>query len=187
MKKILIVVDMQNDFITGTLGTKEAESIVSRVTQKIQVYQKNHHSIYFTKDTHTPHYLDTQEGKCLPVEHCIKNTFGWELQDEIRDLAQAVQTHQGHRAIFEKNTFGSKDLGETLVQSLQGDASAEIELVGLCTDICVLSNALLLKAFMPEVTLTVDAQCCAGVTPESHLNALNAMTLCQIRIINKPE
>lgn len=187
MKKILIVVDMQNDFITGTLGTQEAQKIVSRVTQKIQRYQKNHDKVYFTKDTHTPDYLNTQEGKNLPVEHCIKNTYGWELHDEIRDLAEGTLALQDHSTIFEKDTFGSKALAETLSQSLEGDTSTEIELVGLCTDICVLSNALLLKAYMPEVTISVDATCCAGVTPESHLNALNAMTLCQIQVDNTLE
>lgn len=192
MKKILIVVDMQNDFITGSLGTKEAQAIVPRVIQKIKDYQKHGHTIYFTKDTHAPNYLETQEGKCLPVEHCIKNTSGWELHSDILQLSlppltqqirQTQQIQQAQDTIFEKNTFGSKALAEHLALSLQGD-TAEIELVGLCTDICLISNALLLKVFMPEVPITVDAQCCAGVTPESHVHALQTMQQCQIKIIN---
>lgn len=199
MKKILIVVDMQKDFITGSLGTKEAEAIVSSVVQKIEDYRAHHYPIYFTKDTHAPGYLSTQEGKMLPVEHCIKYTEGWDLHDDIGRLAQVELSDKNHGVIFEKNTFGSKDLAEALALSISGipneagDAgntgdpateALEIQLVGLCTDICVISNALLLKAFMPEVAITVDAQCCAGVTPESHVHALKTMSQCQINIIN---
>ncbi len=184
MKKILIVIDMQNDFITGSLGSKEAQAIVPRVTQKIKDYQKHGYTIYFTKDTHAPNYLETQEGICLPIEHCIKKTSGWELHSDILQLALATLPQQTHDTIFEKNTFGSKALAEHIALSLQGDTAAEIELVGLCTDICVVSNALLLKVFMPEVPITVDAQCCAGVTPESHVHALETMQHCQIKIIN---
>lgn len=170
--KVLVVIDMQNDFITGSLGTKEAQQIVSRVAEKIKTFSG---LVLYTQDTHQQDYLNTQEGKWLPVEHCIKGTKGWRLAPEIEALPQ--------EAPIEKPTFGSISLAQTL-QSRQGDSGPleRITLVGVCTDICVISNALLLKAFFPEVPICVDASCCAGVTPESHQRALEAMKACQITI-----
>lgn len=171
MKKLLVVVDMQNDFIDGALGTKEAVSIVPAVLNKIKTYEKEGQTICFTKDTHFSNYSETQEGKKLPVVHCVKDSAGWEICDSLKDYAHTV---------FEKVTFGSS----TLVDYLTKHSFDQIELVGLCTDICVISNALLAKAFNPEVPILVDANCCAGVTPESHNNALEAMRMCQIQILS---
>ena len=169
MKKLLVVVDMQKDFIDGSLGTKEAQAIVPAVAKKIEEYQAAGDEVVFTYDTHTEQYMDTQEGRNLPVVHCIKGTPGWELD-------KALQGYEGK--CFEKPTFGSKELAEWAAsQEFEG-----VELIGLCTDICVISNALLLKAYMPEMPVSVDASCCAGVTPASHNNALEAMKMCQIAI-----
>ncbi len=173
MKKILIVIDMQNDFINGSLGTKEAVGIVDMVVNKIKCYPSD--SIIATRDTHPANYLETQEGKHLPVEHCIKNTYGWELNSQVRDVI-------GNAKIIDKPTFGSTELVDFIKkQYIENDI--EIELVGLCTDICVVSNALLLKAAMPEVVIKVDSACCAGVTPETHSAAISTMKMCQIEII----
>ncbi|MCI8483522.1 MAG: cysteine hydrolase [Lachnospiraceae bacterium] len=172
MRKILVVVDMQKDFVDGSLGTKEAQSIVESVVQKMKSYHKA--DIYVTRDTHQENYLETAEGRNLPVVHCVKGTEGWQLHPEIEKLADPSH-------IMDKPTFGSLRLMEQLVQENQKE-SLEIELVGLCTDICVVSNALLLKAAMPENTIRVDASCCAGVTPESHRAALLTMKMCQIGI-----
>lgn len=172
MKKLLVVVDMQKDFIDGALGTAEAQSIVGRVKEKIENFEGE---VVFTLDTHSGIYLNSQEGKNLPVEHCIKGTKGWELDERLKKLADG-------KRIFEKPTFGSVELAEYVVS---GDY-LEVELIGLCTDICVISNAMLIKAFLPEVKMAVDASCCAGVTPKSHSNALSAMSMCQIEIKNAP-
>lgn len=169
MNKLLVVVDMQKDFITGALGTKEAKEIVSAVASEIENFDGD---VVFTLDTHSSLYLDTQEGKKLPVPHCIKGTDGWNLDKSIEPLSIG-------RISFEKPTFGSLELAEFAVNGNYND----ITLVGLCTDICVISNATLLKAFLPEVKISVKASCCAGVTPESHENALSAMKMCQIDII----
>ena len=174
MKK-LVVVDMQNDFIDGSLGTNEAVAIVDNVKDKIGQY--NPSDVYVTLDTHGPNYLNTQEGEKLPVEHCIKGTDGWKLSPAIEEMLQDAH-------VFEKPTFGSVALAEEL-KSLAGDdypdgEGMEIELVGLCTDICVVSNALLIKAYLPEARISVDPSCCAGVTPESHEAALATMRMCQI-------
>ena len=171
-QKILVIVDMQNDFIDGALGTPEAEAIVPAVKAKIRSYPTE--DIIATMDTHSPDYLSTQEGRKLPVEHCIRGTAGWQLR---ADIAEALN---GGR-IYEKPTFGCTRLAEDLkgIPELE-----EIELVGLCTDICVVSNALRLKAAMPEVRIRVDASCCAGVTTEKHKAALETMRSCQIQIIN---
>lgn len=169
MNKILIVVDMQKDFISGALGTAEAVSIVPAVIEKIKGFDGE---VVFTKDTHSTIYLDTQEGKNLPVPHCIKGTSGWELDEKISPLSKTCR-------IFEKPTFGSIELSEYIAN---GEYD-HIELIGLCTDICVISNAMLLKAYLPEVKIVVDSSCCAGVTPESHENALSAMRMCQIEVI----
>ena len=167
--KYLIVVDMQKDFIDGSLGTKEAVAIVPNVVEKIKNFEGN---IIFTRDTHHENYLDTQEGKKLPVVHCVENTEGWEIAKELKALPEYDKA-----AIIDKPTFGSLNLG----MYLMGVKDVEsVELIGLCTDICVISNALMIKAIMPEVPISVDASCCAGVTPESHDNALAAMRMCQI-------
>ena len=170
MKKLLIVIDMQNDFIDGALGTPEAEAVVEAVKDKIRSYPPE--DVIATMDTHGPDYLSTQEGAFLPVEHCIKGTEGWKIRPDIAELLTEA-------TIYEKPTFGSTRMAEA-IRDMQ-DVEA-IELVGLCTDICVVSNALLLKACMPEVRISVDASCCAGVTPEKHLAALETMRSCQIVI-----
>ena len=177
MKKVLVVVDMQNDFIDGSLGTKEAQSIVSNVVKKIKEWDGD---IIATLDTHNPDYLCTREGKYLPVEHCIVNTEGHKIRTEVNDaLLNAGATRFVH--YLEKPTFGSTELPELVEDSEVG----YIELVGLCTDICVVSNALLLKAAFPELDIAVDASCCAGVTPQSHTAALTTMKMCQIDVIGE--
>ena len=165
MKRTLIVVDMQNDFIDGSLGTKEAQAIVEKVKKKIEQYRANGDEIIFTRDTHQADYLQTPEGKALPVEHCIEGTHGWEIAEGI-DLPDCLH--------IDKPTFGWMKWNQYDFET--------IELVGLCTDICVVSNALILKAYFPEAEISVDASCCAGVTPESHEAALTTMKMCQIQI-----
>ena len=172
MQKVLVVVDMQNDFIDGALGTKEAVAIVPGVKEKIENFDG---VVLFTRDTHETYYLDTQEGKKLPVPHCIRDTEGWQIRSELDALRKTEP--------IDKETFGSTDLAGELVALNEDEEIGSITLVGLCTDICVISNALLIKASLPEVPICVDATCCAGVTPESHENALKAMEACQIRII----
>lgn len=172
MRKILVVVDMQKDFIDGSLGTKEAQAIVTPVIEKMKSYEKS--DIYVTRDTHGENYLDTAEGKKLPVVHCVEGTEGWQLHPEIEALAEPEH-------IINKPTFGSMTLMK-LLQAENEKEPLEIELVGLCTDICVVSNALLLKAAMPENSIKIDASCCAGVTPKSHEAALTTMQMCQIEV-----
>ena len=174
MRRILIVIDMQNDFIDAALGTQEAVAIVEAVKEKIRSCAPE--DVIATMDTHGPDYLDTQEGKYLPVVHCVRETEGWKIRQDIAELLHGAK-------IYEKPTFGSTAMAEDLKQ-LSGTEELELELVGLCTDICVVSNALLLKAFMPEVKISVDARCCAGVTPEKHLAALETMRSCQIQVEN---
>lgn len=177
MSKVLVVVDMQNDFITGSLGTKEAQGIVEHVVNKIEAYKSAGLKVIYTRDTHQEDYLHTSEGKKLPVEHCIKGTWGWQLADPIaKTVVSAAQ-------LYDKPTFGCTQLGEKMKALAKEDAALEVEVVGLCTDICVISNVLLMKANIPEAEITVDASCCAGVTPESHKNALEAMKMCQINIV----
>lgn len=171
MQKVLVVVDMQNDFIDGALGTKEAVAIVPGVKEKIKNFDG---VVLFTRDTHETYYLDTQEGKKLPVPHCIRDTEGWQIRSELDALRKTEP--------IDKETFGSTDLAGELVAMNEDNEIESITLVGLCTDICVISNALLAKASLPEVPIIVDAKCCAGVTPESHENALKAMEVCQIQI-----
>lgn len=174
--KALIVVDMQNDFIDGALGTPEAQAIVPRVAGKIAEFDG---TVICTRDTHEEDYLKTQEGRNLPVAHCIRGTAGHSLNDQILRACE-----EKHAVCVDKPTFGSVGLMEHLKE--QGAEDWEyVELVGLCTDICVISNAMLLKAYFPELPVRVDASCCAGVTPESHENALAAMRMCQITIINE--
>ena len=172
MQDILIVVDMQNDFIDGALGTKEAVAIVPNAREKIQQFNG---TVLFTRDTHGPNYLQTQEGRNLPVEHCIKGTEGWQICLELDALRKTEP--------IDKVTFGSAELGFKLAEMNAEEPIGSITLIGLCTDICVISNAMIVKAFLPEVPVRVDASCCAGVTPESDENALAAMKCCQIEII----
>ncbi len=172
MRKLLIVIDMQNDFIDGALGTAEAAAIVEAVKEKIRSYPAA--DVIATMDTHGENYMETQEGRYLPVPHCIRGTDGWQICPDIAGLLAGAK-------IYEKPTFGSTALAADL-QALAGQEEIELELIGLCTDICVVSNALLLKASMPEVKITVDAACCAGVTPEKHLAALETMRSCQIQV-----
>ena len=171
MSEILIVVDMQNDFIDGALGTAEAVAIVPYVKNLIENFDGK---VFFTRDTHFEDYMQTQEGKNLPVPHCIKGTDGWQIHPELDALRKTEA--------IDKLTFGSSELAAILGKEERIDG---ITFVGLCTDICVISNAMVVKAFYPEVPLTVDAKGCAGVTPESHKRALEAMKTCQIRVINE--
>ena len=179
--KVLVVVDMQNDFITGSLGTPEAQAIVPNVKKKIEECRNNGDTVIFTRDTHEVGYLDTREGKKLPVEHCIKGTYGWQIADGL-----VKDDIFGDDIIINKSTFGSNDVVSYLNQQFWysgGDRFTEIELVGLCTDICVVSNALLLKAtFYNDCDISVDATCCAGVTPETHEAALKTMEMCHINV-----
>ncbi|MCI8326293.1 MAG: cysteine hydrolase [Lachnospiraceae bacterium] len=174
MQDILVVVDMQNDFIDGTLGSEEALAIVPKVKEKIQDFSGK---TFFTQDTHRENYPDTQEGRNLPISHCIRNTRGWQIHPELERCKS--------EAVIEKMAFGSVELSEMLKIEHQNDPLKSITFVGLCTDICVISNAMLAKAFLPEVEIVVDASCCAGVTPKSHKTALEAMRACQIRIENE--
>ncbi len=170
MQKVLIVVDMQNDFIDGALGTAEAVNIVPAVLEKIKTFDG---TVIYTRDTHEENYMETQEGGNLPVPHCIRGTKGWEIRKELQMAGADV---------VDKPTFGSRALGEKLVKMNEAEEIASITLIGLCTDICVISNAFVIKAFLPEVPIIVDARCCAGVTPESHKQALAAMKVCQIQV-----
>jgi nicotinamidase/pyrazinamidase len=172
MQNFLIVVDMQKDFVDCALGTKEAVAIVPAVKKRIQKAVDAGEKIIFTRDTHQENYLETQEGKKLPVRHCIEGTDGWQIIPELRAYVDKAE------AIVDKPTFGSAKLGEWL--AARKEEIGQVTLIGLCTDICVISNALLIKAFLPEVPVKVEAECCAGVTPESHANALAAMKACQI-------
>ncbi len=173
MKNILIVVDMQNDFVDGALGTPEAQAIIENSVRKITEFDGD---IFVTYDTHYEDYMKTQEGAKLPVEHCIKGTQGWELNPQIYEAL----SKKGYQAV-EKITFGSVELPR-IIEDRYGKTDLKIELIGLCTDICVVSNALILKAHFPECEIFVDADCCAGVTPQKHDAALEVMKSCQITI-----
>lgn len=175
MKQFLIVVDLQKDFVDGALGTPEAVSIVPRVVEKIRQFSGE---IFVTMDTHGTDYLQTSEGRHLPVPHCIRGTEGWQLNHAV---AQALAGKDCH--VVEKPTFGSVHLPQVISQAAEGETFS-LELVGLCTDICVVSNSLLLKASFPEVPISVDAACCAGVTPQTHQAALDTMACCQIAVYN---
>ena len=176
-KKILIVVDMQNDFITGALGSAEAQAIVPNVAEKIKGWDG---LVLFTRDTHYEDYKGTLEGKKLPIPHCIKNTYGWNIINELKELSNTNNT-------IDKYTFGFKDWAWILdkVFKIYKEDKFEFELCGVCTDICVVSNALALRMFYPNTKITVDASCCAGVTPEKHKAALEVMKSCQIEVINE--
>ena len=174
MKKILIVVDMQKDFVDGALGTPEAEKIVPNVCEKISNFDGE---IIVTLDTHTDNYMNTAEGKALPVEHCIKGTDGHALDTQVQKALEG----KNYKTV-EKPTFGSVELPK-IIEDLALGEDFSLELLGLCTDICVVSNALLLKAHFPEVPITVDSSLCAGVTPDTHNSALTTMKMCQINVI----
>lgn len=177
MKKVLVVVDMQNDFVDGALGTKEAVLIIDNVVNKIQSFDGD---IYVTYDTHTKDYLNTSEGAKLPVIHCVKDTPGWKLNDKVQEALDKKANYK----VYEKPTFGSVKLAEDLNKLNENEGISEITFIGLCTGICVISNAMIAKAYMPEVPINIDASCCACVTPDSHKTALDAMQLCQMNIIN---
>jgi len=170
-KKLLIVVDMQYDFIDGALGTSEAEAIVDRVNKKIKQYRANEDNVIFTQDTHDKDYLNTNEGKNLPIPHCKKHTHGWRIPEDL------LLSAPNNTAIIEKNTFGYANWKDFNLERYE-----EIEIIGLCSDICVITNALVLKTFYPETNITVDATCCAGTTPEHHFAAMAIMKSCQINI-----
>ena len=172
MKKIIVVVDMQNDFIDGALGTKEAQLMLPKLAEKLE--KESEAELIFTMDTHNQYYMDTQEGKKLPIAHCIKPEHGWKIAESLQKFVDRAA------AVVEKPSFGSL----ALPQAVSRIDTDERELGGLCTDICVISNAMILKAAFPEITIAVDAACCAGVTPESHANALSAMKMCQIEVRN---
>lgn len=180
--KVLVVIDMQNDFIDGSLGTPEAVRIVPNVVEKIRGWDG---VIYATQDTHFSNYLETQEGQILPVEHCIQGTHGWRMEPAVRQALTEGAARNESTLYVTKSTFGSRDLAEVLTARNREEKIEEIHLIGLCSDICVISNALVLKTFLPDVPVMVDAACCAGVNPESHQNALNAMKMCQIGIYNE--
>ncbi len=170
MRKVIVVIDMQNDFIDGALGTKEAQVMLPHLVAKLE--REKDALLIFTQDTHSKNYMETQEGRNLPVPHCIKPEKGWEIAPSLQPFVKKAA------AVIEKPAFGSLELPKA-VAKLQPD---EVELVGLCTDICVISNAMILKAAFPELPVAVDASCCAGVTPASHDNALQAMKMCQVDI-----
>ena len=165
----LIVVDMQNDFVDGALGTKEAQAIVPYVKKKIETFPGK---VFFTRDTHREDYMQTQEGRNLPVPHCIRDTEGWQIRKELEELRTTTA--------IDKDTFGARDLMKVLGEEEKLDS---VTFLGLCTDICVISNVMLTKAFFPEVPVFVDAKGCAGVTVQSHENALEAMKMCQVTIL----
>ena len=172
MRNILLIIDMQNDFIDGSLGSAEAENIVQNVINKIKEYPSE--NVFATKDTHEANYLSTSEGRHLPVEHCIRGSKGWDIRPEIMALIPSEN-------VYEKGTFGSVALAEKVAEMARKE-EISIEIAGLCTDICVVSNALLIKAYLPEIPISVDSSCCAGVTPEKHAAALETMRSCQINV-----
>jgi len=180
MKKVLIVVDMQNDFVTGSLGTPEAQAIVPRVKKKIEEYMDSRYYVVFTRDTHYGDYMNTLEGKYLPVEHCIRNTNGWEIIPQLKDLEDNYRSNW-----VWKRTFGYDGWYKYINPDDFNDNDFQFELVGLCTDICVISNALILRAQFPNSEIIVHADCCAGTTPEKHKAALEVMKSCQIIVEEK--
>ena len=170
MGKTLIVVDVQNDFVDGSLGTKEAQAIIPNVKKKIKEYRDRGDQIIFTRDTHPTNYLETYEGKHLPVVHCVKDSIGWQISDKLDFDAE-------NDILIDKPTFGYLNWKDFDFE--------EVEICGLCTDICVISNALIIRAIYPEIDITVDSSCCAGVTPETHKAALETMKMCQIKIVEE--
>ena len=186
--RVLVVVDMQNDFIDGALGTEEARAIVPKVIEKIRNF--NGDKIIYTMDTHDEDYLETMEGKKLPVPHCIDRTHGWNLNEQVETEINIARTERGIAELgLYKYTFGSTDLYHDLTRIFYRDTEPgtyfEVEFVGLCTDICVISNVMIAKASIPEAVIKVDASCCAGTSIEAHKNALYAMKQCHIDIVNE--
>ena len=177
--KVLIVVDMQKDFIDGSLGTKEAQGIVPAVKDKIRKYALNKDMIIFTQDSHNENYLETNEGKHLPVKHCIIGTEGYLIAPELIAVLKGISNYY----VLNKPTFGYIRWKDVFNLNSINETNLELELCGLCTDICVISNALILKALYPEATIKVDSSCCAGVTPEKHNAAIEVMKSCQIEVI----
>jgi len=181
--KVLIVVDMQKDFIDGALGTKEAQAVVENVVRRVE--SSDDELILFTQDTHGDDYLSTTEGRKLPVPHCIEKTEGWEIDSAIlnawRNNKNTIKVSELRENTFIKSAFGSVDMVEFL--KLRSDRITEIEILGVCTDICVVSNAIMIKNTMPDVKISVNAACCAGVTPQSHQEALNVMKMCHIDVV----
>ena len=179
MRNILIVVDMQKDFVTGALASAEAQAILPKVKEKIEAYDRAGKEIIFTRDTHGEDYMQTNEGKHLPVPHCIKGTDGWQICAELTDgITSEYKT-------VDKPTFGFLGWKDVLASETADGSNLDIEMIGVCTDICVVSNALILKALYPEATVRVDAGCCAGVTPEAHAAALVTMRSCQVEVTDK--
>lgn len=174
-KNLLIVVDMQNDFIDGSLGTPEAKVILPRAIDKAKYFNGD---VWLTQDTHYEDYLQTQEGENLPVVHCVEGSEGWKLHPQIDAIRRSRNS-----TVFKKNTFASEDLADAVFQDYQAGKVASVTLIGLCTDICVVSNALLLKAKIPELRIYIDEKCCAGVTPQKHNAAIETMRSCQIEIL----
>ncbi len=173
MDKILVVVDMQKDFVTGALGSAEAQQIVPDVVKKVKDFDG---TVVFTRDTHQENYLETQEGKNLPVTHCIEGSDGWQIIPELTELAEG-------KKVFDKPTFGSTELAEYIkAEADKRNGQLEVELIGVCTDICVVSNALLIKAYNREIPVSVDSKCCAGVSPAAHDAALSTMKSCQVKV-----
>ena len=175
MRKVLVVIDVQNDFIDGALGSEQSQKVIPNIVNKIKEYDP--WNVYLTRDTHYENYLDTQEGRNLPIAHCIEGSDGWQLRPEVAEAA-------GKAMIIDKPTFGCNRLAGILM-SERAQESLEIEIIGLYTDVCVVSNALLFKAAMPEAPITVDASCCAGITNERHKAALETMKACQVKVINE--
>ena len=169
--KILVVIDMHNDFIDGALGTKEAQAIVPKVAEKIKNFDGK---VFYTRDTHDEKYLETQEGKNLPIVHCVKGTEGWQINEKVKTALKDA-------TVIDKPTFGSKILADEIAKIAEKE-DITVTLVGLCTDICVVSNAILIKAYLPEIPVKVIASCCAGVTPKSHEAALTTMKMCQVQV-----
>jgi len=187
--KVLVLVDLQNDFIDGALGSSEAQAIVPKVVEKVKNIDKENTLILFTKDTHYENYLETLEGKMLPVKHCIENTPGWCINKEISSIVDNTPGYRKyssyniiHSRIY-KNTFGSDVLRDFLIAHEK--SIDEVEFCGLCTDICVVSNVLMCRQVLPNTKIVVDASCCAGVTPEKHKAALETMKSCQIEVVNE--
>ena len=188
--KVLVVVDMQNDFITGSLANEEAQKIIGNVVDKVEeaINSNEYERVFFTMDTHYENYLLTEEGMNLPIEHCIDGTWGQEIIDDLQPYLD-----NNNVTIFEKETFGSREMASCISNTIwnkwnetrkivDDDIEFEIEIIGVCTDICVVSNALLIKAFCPESHIIVDSSCCAGTTPENHQNALKTMQCCHIHV-----
>lgn len=190
MHKILVVVDMQNDFITGSLGTKEAKEIIPGVANLIRDFNFNKDPVVFTRDTHEVNYKDKQEGKRLPIEHCIINTEGWHLHPDIMKvidyISSSILDHEVrfvNNEVYDKNTFGSLILSEDLCRLYENKIIDEIHFVGLCTDICVISNAVITKAYCPEARIVIHKDLCAGTTPKAHERALETMKGLQMDIV----